>query len=71
MIGEFVAAQHPAYGPVLIVTIFPSNFEGGVVSTAVVADSGGSLHVVGAEDLSIDWHYDSADGKWKPDFEEG
>jgi hypothetical protein len=69
VIGDFVPGRHPGLGVVLLLSIQPTR-EDRYVSTAIVADTNGNLHVVGTEDLSIDWHYDNGDGRWKPDFEE-
>lgn len=64
MIGEFVPARI-GDAPILLVGVDILNRQ------ALVADTGGALSVVRLYELSIDWHYDSNDGKWKPDFDEG
>lgn len=64
MIANLEPAEHKTLGPVLIADFFNSQ-QG---AYAIVYTTKGLIKRVLIADLSVLWHYDTNDGKWKPDF---
>lgn len=66
MNGTLEAAEHKTLGNVLIADFF--NTQTGVC--AIVYTTSGLVKKVSIDDLSVPWHYDTAEGKWALDFPE-